>query len=34
VLISVGLWAIKQRTRTLHMQLMIAASALFLANYP
>ena len=37
VLISVGLWAIKQRKRTLHMQLMIAAfaaSALFLANYP
>jgi uncharacterized membrane protein YozB (DUF420 family) len=36
VLISVGLWAIKQRKRTLHMQLMIAAfasSALFLANY-
>ncbi len=37
VLISVGLWAIKQRKRTLHMQLMIAAfaaSALFLAYYP
>ncbi len=36
VLISVGLWAIKQRRRTLHMQLMFAAfasSALFLANY-
>ena len=33
VLISVGLWAIKQRKRTLHMQLMIAASALFLVNY-
>ncbi len=35
-LISVGLWAIKQRKRTLHMQLMIAAfasSALFLVNY-
>ena len=27
VLISVGLWAIKQRKRTLHMQLMIAAFA-------
>ncbi len=36
VLISVGLWAIKQRRRTLHMQLMFvafASSALFLANY-
>ncbi len=36
VLISVGLWAIKQRKRTLHMQLMIAAfasSVLFLVNY-
>ncbi len=36
VLISVGLWAIKQRKRTLHMQLMFAAfasSALFLVNY-
>ena len=36
VLISLGLWAIKQRKRTLHMQLMIAAfasSALFLVNY-
>ena len=36
VLISVGLWAIKQRKRTLHMQLMLAAftsSALFLVNY-
>ena len=36
VLISVGLWAIKQRRRTLHMQLMLAAfasSALFLVNY-
>ncbi len=36
VLISVGLWAIKQRKRTLHMQLMIAAfasSTLFLVNY-
>ncbi len=35
-LISVGLWAIKQRKRTLHMQLMLAAfasSALFLVNY-
>ena len=36
VLISLGLWAIKQRKRTLHMQLMFAgfaASALFLVNY-
>ena len=36
VLISLGLWAIKQRKRTLHMQLMLAAftsSALFLVNY-
>ena len=36
VLISVGLWAIKQRKRKLHMQLMLAAfasSALFLVNY-
>ncbi len=36
VLISMGLWAIKQRKRTLHMRLMIAAfasSALFLVNY-
>ena len=36
VLISVGLWAIKQRRRTLHMRLMLAAfasSALFLVNY-
>ncbi len=36
VLISLGLWAIKQRKRTLHMQLMIAAfasSVLFLVNY-
>jgi len=36
VLISGGLWAIKQRKRTLHMQLMFAAfasSALFLVNY-
>ncbi len=36
VLISVGLWAIKQRKRTLHMQLMMAAfasSVLFLVNY-
>ncbi len=36
VLISIGLWAIKQRKRTLHMQLMIAAfasSTLFLVNY-
>ena len=36
VLISVGLWAIKQRRRTLHMRLMFAAfasSSLFLANY-
>ncbi len=36
VLISAGLWAIKQRKRTLHMQLMFAAfasSALFLVNY-
>jgi putative membrane protein len=36
VLISVGLWAIKQRKRTLHMRLMIAAfasSSLFLVNY-
>ena len=36
LLISVGLWAIKQRKRTLHMQLMLAAfasSALFLVNY-
>ena len=35
-LISVGRWAIKQRKRTLHMQLMFAAfasSALFLVNY-
>ncbi len=35
-LISLGLWAIKRRKRTLHMQLMIAAfasSALFLVNY-
>ena len=35
-LISVGRWAIKQRKRTLHMQLMSAAfasSALFLVNY-
>ncbi len=35
-LISVGLWAIKQQKRTLHMQLMLAAfasSALFLVNY-
>ena len=35
-LISVGLWAIKQRKRKLHMQLMLAAfasSALFLVNY-
>ncbi len=36
VLISLGLSAIKQRKRTLHMQLMFAAfaaSALFLVNY-
>ncbi len=36
VLISLGLWAIKQRKRTLHMRLMLAAfasSALFLVNY-
>ena len=36
VLISVGLWAIKQRRRTLHMRLMLtafASSALFLVNY-
>ncbi len=36
VLISLGLWAIKQRKRRLHMQLMIAAfasSSLFLVNY-
>ncbi len=36
VLISVGLWSIKQRKRTLHMRLMItafASSSLFLANY-
>ncbi len=36
VLISLGLWAIRQRKRTLHMQLMSAAfasSALFLVNY-
>ena len=36
VLISLGLWAIKQRKRTLHMQLMFAgfaASTLFLVNY-
>ena len=36
VLISLGLWAIKQRKRTLHMRLMSAAfasSTLFLANY-
>ncbi len=36
VLISLGLWAIKQRKRTLHMRLMFAAfasSALFLVNY-
>ncbi len=36
VLISVGLWAIKQRKRTLHIQLMVvafASSALFLINY-
>ena len=36
VLISLGLRAIKQRKRTLHMQLMLAAftsSALFLVNY-
>ncbi len=36
VLISLGLWAIKRRKRTLHMQLMIAAfasSSLFLVNY-
>ncbi len=36
VLISLGLWAIRQRKRTLHMQLMFAAfasSALFLVNY-
>jgi putative membrane protein len=36
VLISVGLWAIRQRKRTLHMQLMFAAfasSTLFLVNY-
>ncbi len=36
VLISFGLWAIKQRKRTLHMRLMLtafASSALFLANY-
>ncbi len=36
VLISLGLWAIKQRKRTLHMRLMIAAfvsSSLFLVNY-
>ena len=36
VLISFGLWAIKQRKRTLHMRLMFAgfaASALFLVNY-
>ncbi len=36
VLISMGLWAIRQRKRTLHMQLMFAAfasSALFLVNY-
>ncbi len=35
-LISVGLWAIKQRKRRLHMQLMLTASALsalFLVNY-
>ncbi len=36
VLISLGLWAIKQRRRTLHMRLMTAAfgsSVLFLVNY-
>ena len=36
VLISLGLWAIKQRKRTLHMRLMTAAfgsSVLFLVNY-
>jgi putative membrane protein len=36
VLISLGLWAIKQRKRTLHMQLMttaFASSGLFLVNY-
>ncbi len=36
VLISLGLWAIKQRKRTIHMRLMIAAfasSSLFLVNY-
>ncbi len=36
VLISVGRWAIRQRRRTLHMRLMLAAfasSALFLVNY-
>ena len=36
LLISVGLWAIKRRKRTLHMRLMLAAfasSALFLVNY-
>ena len=35
-LISVGLWAIKQRKHILHMRLMLAAfasSALFLVNY-
>ncbi len=36
VLISFGLWAIKQRKRTLHMRLMLSAfasSALFFSNY-
>ncbi len=36
VLISFGLWAIRQHKRTLHMRLMLAAvasSALFLVNY-
>ncbi|MFP8874812.1 MAG: DUF420 domain-containing protein [Myxococcota bacterium] len=36
VLISLGLWAIKQRKRTLHMRLMssaFASSALFLITY-
>lgn len=36
LLISVGLWAIKQKKRKLHMQLMLAAfasSGLFLVNY-
>ena len=36
VLIALGLWAIKQRKRTLHIRLMtvaFASSALFLVNY-